>query len=116
MNHCIDLLIGCGYAHIIADGNTGTVVDHLAFCLGRHGIRCTHGNVPEYYINNINLAKQDDVVIAISQSGVTKNVLKGVQLVKQKKLKVIAITAYKDSNLSYDADIVLVAKGDFFKI
>lgn len=113
MKACCELLLKCGYVHIIAGGNTGTLASHLAFCLGRLGISCTRDNVPEYYVNNINAAKPEDVVFAISQSGITKNVLQGIEMAKEKNLKVVAITAYKDSSIAEQADIVLESKGDF---
>ncbi|HOO28248.1 MAG TPA: SIS domain-containing protein, partial [Lachnospiraceae bacterium] len=69
--------------------------------------------VPEYFMNNINLAASNDVLIAISQSGVTKDILNGVDLAKKRGLKVIAITAYVNSSLAEKSDIVLESKGDF---
>lgn len=113
MRACSKLLLNCGYVHIISGGNTGTLADHLAFRLGRLGISCTRDNVPEYYVNNINSAKPEDVVFAISQSGITKDVLKGIEMAKERNLKVVAITAYKDSSIAERADIVLESKGDF---
>jgi len=113
MRVCSELLLKCGYVHIIAGGNSGTLASHLAFRLGRLGISCTRDNVPEYYVNNINSAKPEDVVFAISQSGITKDVLKGIEMAKEKNLKVVAITAYKDSSIAEQADIVLESKGDF---
>lgn len=113
MQKSADLLMNCGYAHIIAGGNTGTLANHLSFRLGRLGICCTMNNVPEYYINHINSAGAKDVVVAISQSGMTKDVLKGIELAREKGLKIIAITAYKDSKIANEADLVLESKGDF---
>jgi len=113
MRICSELLLNCGYVHIIAGGNTGTLGAHLAFRLGRLGISCTQNNVPEYYVNNINSAKPEDVVFAISRSGITKDVLKGIEMAKERNLKVVAITAYKDSSIAEQADIVLESKGDF---
>jgi DNA-binding MurR/RpiR family transcriptional regulator len=51
-------------------------------------------------------------VIAISQSGITKTVIKGVELAREKKIKVIAITANSTSAIADLADYVLIAKGD----
>jgi len=113
MEQSVELLTKCGCAHLIGSGNTSTIAKHMAFRLGRLGIRCTYDSVPEYFMNNINLAASNDVLIAISQSGVTKDILNGVDLAKKRGLKVIAITAYVNSSLAEKSDIVLESKGDF---
>lgn len=113
MEQCVDLLTNCSCAHIIGAGNTSTLAKHMAFRLGRLGIRCTYDSAPEYFMNNIYLAGPNDVLVAISQSGVTKNILNGVELAKKKEIKVMAITAYINSSLAEKSDIVLESKGDF---
>ena len=62
-------------------------------------------------MNHVNLAEEHDIVIAISQSGMSKQVIKAVELGKEKGLKSIAITAYARSPLSYIADYVLLSAG-----
>ena len=66
----------------------------------------------ENYLNTINLADENDVLIAISKSGITKTVIQGAELAKEKGLKVIAITEYGNSKLGELADHVLLSKGD----
>lgn len=112
MAKCIELLGECDQAHIIAAGNTGVLAQHMGFRLGRIGIRATYSGVAEYFMNTINLADKGDVLVAISQTGITKTVIKGAELAKEKGLTVIAITAYGSSRLGELADHVLVSKGD----
>ena len=52
------------------------------------------------------------MLIAISKSGITKTVIQGAELAKEKGLKVIAITEYSNSKLGELADHVLLSKGD----
>jgi DNA-binding MurR/RpiR family transcriptional regulator len=85
----------------------------MAFRLGRLGIRSTYDSAPEYFMNSIYLAEPKDVLVAISQSGVTKDILNGVELAKKRGIQVIAITAYINSSLAEKSDIVLESKGDF---
>jgi RpiR family carbohydrate utilization transcriptional regulator len=113
MEKCIDLLINCNCAHVIGAGNTSILAKHMSFRLGRLGIRSTNDSAPEYFINHINLAAPNDILVAISQSGLTKDILNGVELAKNRGIKVIAITAYINSSLAEKSDFVLESKGDF---
>ena len=110
---CVDLLRSCDQIHLIASGNTTPIIEHMGFRLGRLGIKCTFSGVADCYMNQINLAGSSDLVLAVSQSGSTKSVIDGVALAKQRNLKVIAITAYKNSSLAELADYVIESKGDF---
>ena len=62
-------------------------------------------------MNHINLAEQNDIIIAISKSGASKPVLMGMELAKDKGLKTIAITAYEDSPLAKMSDYILLSRG-----
>ncbi len=104
---CVELLKGANTVHVIATGNACNLSQYMGFRLERIGIRSTYDNVPEYYINHINLAEEDDIMVAISKSGVSKPVLRGMELAKEKGLKIIAITAYAQSPVSSLADYVL---------
>lgn len=110
---CIELLKNCDQVYLISSGNTTPIIEHMGFRLGRLGIKCTFSGVADYYMNHLNLATQNELVLAISQSGVTKSVIDGVTLAKQRNLKVIAVTAYKNSALAELADCVIESKGDF---
>jgi RpiR family carbohydrate utilization transcriptional regulator len=112
MRACVERINDCNEVHVIAAGDTGTLAQHMGFLLGRVGIKATQSGIADYYINTINLASKEDVLIAISKSGITKNVIKGVELAKEKGLKIIAITSYANSRLAEAADYVLLAKGD----
>ena len=112
MSTCARLIDNCHEVHVIAAGDTGTLAKHMGFCLGRIGIKATYSGLADYYLNTINLADENDVLIAISKSGITKTVIQGAELAKEKGLKVIAITEYSNSKLGELADHVLLSKGD----
>lgn len=109
---CIKVLNECNQVHIIAAGDTGTLAQHMGFRLGRIGVKATFSGLADYFLNTINLADKEDVVIAISKSGITKTVIQGVELAKEKGLKVIAITAYANSRVGELSDYILLSKGD----
>ena len=83
----------------------------MGFRLGRLGIKCTFNVAPEYFMNHVNLADKKDILIAISQSGTSKQVIQGLELGREKGLKSIAITAFLQSPVSSLADYVLPSSG-----
>ncbi|MGN1376775.1 MAG: MurR/RpiR family transcriptional regulator [Dorea sp.] len=111
MWNCVNLIKTCKTAHIIAIGNTNVLAQYMGFRLGRLGIRCTYGLSAEYFMNHVNLAGPDDILIAISKSGTSKPVILGMELGKEKGLKMIAITSHIQSPVSKLADYVLLSSG-----
>jgi RpiR family carbohydrate utilization transcriptional regulator len=109
---CVDLIKKCKQVHIVAVGNTSPLAQYLGFRLGRLGVKCTHNMVPEYFMNHVNLADADDIVVAISQSGSSKQVVQAMELAKEKGLKIIAITGHEYSPVSRLADYLLLSSPD----
>lgn len=58
------------------------------------------------------LAHEGDIVIAISTSGNSPNVIKAVELAKKKRLKTIAFTGAKGSKLASKADYVFAVPSE----
>lgn len=120
MKSCVNLIKECRYAHILAVGNTNPLAQYMGFRLGRLGVKSTHGLSPEYFLNDINLAENEDIIIAISQSGSSRQVIQGIELAKEKGLKVICITGYKESPIAKLSDYALISNGrkeafDYYK-
>lgn len=111
MWNCVRLLKECNQAHIMATGNTSPLAQYMGFRLGRLGIKCTYNVAPEYFMNHVNLADEDDIMIAISQSGSSRQVLQGMELGKEKGIRSIAITSFAQSPISALADYVLLSAG-----
>lgn len=109
---CVNLLKTCKQAHIMAVGNTCPLAQYMGFRLGRLGIKSTYNVAPEYFLNHVNLADEGDILIAISQSGTSKQVIQGMELGREKGLKMIAITAFAQSPVSNMADYVLLSAGE----
>lgn len=117
MIECATLISQSKQTHIVAAGNTSSLAQYLGFRLGRIGIRCSYNMIPEYFINHINLADPEDIVVAISKSGSSKQVVQGLELAKEKGLRTIAVTGHEYSPVSSLADYVLVSsvEGTSFK-
>ncbi len=109
---CVDLIKKCKQVHIVAVGNTSPLAQYLGFRLGRLGVKCTYNMVPEYFMNHVNLADADDIVVAVCQSGSSKQVVQAMELAKEKGLKIIAITGHEYSPVSRLADYLLLSSPD----
>lgn len=109
MLECANLINNCGHAHVVAVGNTSPLSQYMGFRLGRLGVKCTYNSVPECFMNHVNLADQNDIVIAISQSGSSKQVVQALELAKEKGLKILAITSREYSPVSRLADYLLLS-------
>ena len=106
---CARALEKCHYAHIIAAGNTTPLAQYTGFRLGRLGVRATYHELAEYYLNDLVMADDNDVVLAISQSGASKQVLKALELASARKITIIGIVGYQQSPVSRLADYLLPA-------
>lgn len=107
---CAKMIQKCNQAHIIAIGNTTPLALYMGFRLGRLGIKCTYGIGAEYFINQINLAEKNDIIIAISISGASNQIISGLNMGKKKGLKSIVITSVKESAAGKLGDCVLLSK------
>lgn len=112
MEKSAELLNQCKWVHIIAAGNTSSLASYMGFRLERLGIRSTFHTAPEYYMNQINLAEVNEVVVAISRSGSSKMVIDGIKLAKEKGLEVITITEYMSSEAAKFSDHVLLSNAN----
>jgi len=66
-----------------------------------HGTEVTHGSVGQL--------RPGDVVIAISNSGSTEELLRGIEALRRFGARVVAVTARRDSPLAREAEVVLEA-------
>ncbi len=109
---CVNLIKAGNQVHMVAVGNTSPLAQYMGFRLGRLGIKCTYNMVPEYFMNHVNLAGERDIVVAISKSGSSKQVVQAMELAKEKGLKIIAITSHEYSPVSRLADYLLLSGAD----
>lgn len=97
----------------IGNGGSSAVANHMTADFMKNGGMCTHslydtavitcmGNDYGYeYIFSKPmdfLVKENDLVIAISSSGNSKNIINAIEVAKSKKAKVITFTGFKPDN------------------
>ena len=100
------ILLNGRVIHIVGVGNTVPVVMDLGFRLERCGVACTYSMLPEHFFNHIALGSSDDVVVAISRSGASTQVIRAVEIANRKRMKSIIITGELNKQLTANADCV----------
>ena len=108
LEKAIEKLIKAKNVYIYSIGSSGLVGQDFYYKLSRINKRCTAHLDTHLQITSSALLEKDDVVIAISYSGETKEVLMCVENAKKRGATVIAITkASVNNTLENASDIVL---------
>ncbi len=119
-----------GYIYVFGNGGSAATVGHLICDIGKNTriesephvrIISLNDNMPIFsaYANDegydnvfkeqiISLGKPGDLALAISGSGNSQNVLKGIQAAKEKEMYTIGLTGFNGGKLKELADLVLV--------
>lgn len=119
---------------VFGNGGSAATASHMACDLGKNTrvpgrsrlrIICLNEGIPTItaYANDegyenvfseplLSLAESGDVAIAISGSGNSPNVLKGVQIAKELELKTVGLTGFEGGKLKDMVDTCLVVPSD----
>ena len=109
---CAQLIHRSALIHVIAVGHTLPVATDLGFRLARLGKQATYFMVPEHFLAAINIARETELLIAISRSGSSRQVLQGTELALQRGMKTIAMTTQVSSPLSKLATQLILTKSE----
>ena len=85
-------------------GNAGYMAKDSSYKFSRIGLDCTGTDNSHTMIVMAALLHPDDLLVAISHSGETEEIIKTVELAKRKGVKTIVITANKKATLSVLSD------------
>ena len=109
---CAELIQQCTNVHVVAVGHTMPVAMDLGFRLARMGKAATYFMIPEHFLSAINNAKEGELLIAISRSGSSRQVLQAAELAQGKGMNIIAITARQNSPLSKFGTQLILTMGE----
>lgn len=107
----VELLQGASRVAIYGFGNSATVCKDMETRFLRFGMAVQAFSDAHMQVTSAALLEEHDVVMAVSHSGATKDILESVQIAKARGAKVIAITSYAQSELARRADIALIGMG-----
>ncbi|MBQ1417110.1 MAG: MurR/RpiR family transcriptional regulator [Selenomonas sp.] len=111
IKRAVQMLAGARLVAIYGFGNSATVCRDLSTRFLRFGIAVQAFDDAHLQVTSAALLSPADVVVAVSHSGATKDILSSVAIAKNNGAKVIAITSYAQSELARSADIALVGMG-----
>ncbi len=99
-----------GRVHVTGVGKPEHVARYAAALLASTGTPATFLNATESVHGSVGQLRPDDVVIAISNSGETSELLACVEVVRSFGAPLVAVTGQSDSALARAADVVLEAR------
>ncbi len=95
---------------VIGMGKSGLIGRKIAATLSSCGTPAMFIHPAEAGHGDLGMIMADDIIIAISYSGDTKEIIDLLDFVKRIGVKLIAITGIKSSKLAQNSDVVLEAK------
>lgn len=107
LEQAISLLSNASKIEFYGNGGSAAVALDSYHKFMRIGIPCSHHIDTHFQIMSASLLQKNTTVIAISHSGINKDLLNILKIAKDKGAKIIAITSYQKSTLSQVADITL---------
>ena len=104
----VDLLFNCkGKVIVTGMGKTGIIARKIAATLSSTGTTSIFLHAAEGIHGDLGLLQKNDVVIAISYSGNTPEVVSIIPFIKFNKIPIIALTGNLKSKLANNADVVI---------
>jgi len=104
---CEIILAGSGRVIVIGMGKSGHVGNKIAATLASTGTPSFFVHPGEASHGDLGMITPDDVVLALSNSGETDEILLILPIIKRMGVKLIALTGNRDSSLARQADAVL---------
>jgi arabinose-5-phosphate isomerase len=104
----VNILIGCqGKVIVTGIGKSGLVSQKIASTLACTGTPAFFLHPAEGVHGDLGMVSKNDVVIAVSNSGETEELIKILPIVKRLGLKLIVLTGNRESVLAKNGDVVL---------
>lgn len=107
LEYAISLLSQSSKIEFYGNGGSAAIALDAYHKFIRVGIPCSYQIDNHFQIMSASLLPKNSVIIAISHSGINKDLLSVLKIAKEKGANIIAITSYKKSTLSQIADITL---------
>ena len=104
----VDLICNCkGKVIVTGVGKSGHIGSKIAATLASTGTPAFFLNPLDAYHGDLGMLSEDDIVLAISYSGATEELLRFLPLIQTKKIRIIGISGNDESLLARCSDIHL---------
>jgi arabinose-5-phosphate isomerase len=113
IEHAIELLVSCkGKVLLVGVGKSGVIAQKIAATMTSTGTAALYLHPSDALHGGLGIVTSEDLVIALSNSGETDEVIAMLPFLKQRKTKIIAVVGNLNSTLAERADVVLDASVD----
>jgi RpiR family transcriptional regulator, carbohydrate utilization regulator len=109
MNRAADAILAADQILVLGMGTSGSTAQEFVYRLQWIGVSCKQYVDPHRQLMAVSLLDKDDLVIAVSHSGRTKNVVNCLKVAKERGAKTLCITDFPHSPCTEYADICLCA-------
>ena len=104
----IDLILSCkGKVIVTGVGNSGHIGAKIASTMSSSGTPAMFINATDAYHGNLGAVTEGDILLAVSKSGETSEILRLLPYIQECKVPVISITAAPDSTLGSASECIL---------
>jgi arabinose-5-phosphate isomerase len=108
INECMDLIINCnGRVVVTGIGKSGLIGKKIAATFASTGTPSFFMHPAEGLHGDLGMVTKNDIVLAISNSGETEEVLKIIPSIKRIGAKMIALVGNSNSTLAEKSDVVI---------
>ncbi|HZN06437.1 MAG TPA: KpsF/GutQ family sugar-phosphate isomerase, partial [Pyrinomonadaceae bacterium] len=109
----VDLIAGCkGKVVILGVGKSGIIGQKIAATMTSTGTAALYLHPSDALHGGLGIVQPDDVVIVLSNSGETDEIVAMLPYLKNRQVAIVAIVGNLDSTLAHRADAVLDASVD----
>lgn len=107
IHRCSELIANARRIYFIGIGYSGIIAQDSNYKFMRIGLNCSSFDSSHTMIMMSSIMEEGDLIIAISHSGETQEVIKAVKIAKENNVKIISITENKESSLKEISDVHL---------
>jgi DNA-binding MurR/RpiR family transcriptional regulator len=108
IQQAVSLLTHAKKVHVYGIGNSGIAAQEFKWKFFRIGVNVESITDPHQAVMDASLSTENSLVIGISVSGETKEIIRAVKIAKKQGAAILAITSEKTSELSQLADLTLL--------
>lgn len=109
LQKAVDAILAADDILVIGLGTSGSTAQEFVYRLQWIGVSCKQYVDPHQQLMSVSLLDSDDLVIAVSHSGRTRNVVNALKLARQRGATTMCITDFPRSPLTQHADISICA-------
>lgn len=108
IQQAVSLLTHAKKVHVYGIGNSGIAAQEFKWKFFRIGVNVESITDPHQAVMDASLSSEDSLIIGISVSGKTEEIIHAVKIAKKQGAVILAITSEKTSKLSQLADLTLL--------